>query len=40
MSLRQAVGLLIVMLGSVAHAQWRPLPGLASDVGIGARGAV
>jgi len=38
MRLRLLIGLLAAVLSSFALAQWRQLPGLATDIGVGARG--
>jgi len=38
MTLRLAFALLLSLFASVAFAQWQLLPGLATDIGVGARG--
>lgn len=40
MTSRCFVAVLIMLVSSVVNAQWQLLPGLASDIGVGARGAV
>lgn len=38
MTIRLLFGLLLALTSSFALAQWRQLPGLATDIGIGSRG--
>lgn len=38
MKLRLSIGVLLVLYSTVVSAQWQLLPGLATDIGVGARG--